>query len=171
MSENIWSKKNRLDERQELKLLKAESRGFWLGFFGLFLAILAQIFYYGPENVRTTLAGEFIIFLGMGIYLMIECLRSGIWDRHLQPTLSVNIGLSLLAAALTALFNAVISYRNYQNLYGALAVFVIFFFLVGIALSVTLCLCSFFYQKRRRQLEEDPAEEEDESSDKNNITQ
>ena len=172
MSETIWSKKNRLDEMQELKLLKAEGRGFWIGFFGLFTAILAQIFYYGPEFAKTALAGEFIVFLGMGVYLMIACLRSGIWDRHLQPTLAVNIGLSLFAAAVTALFNAVICYHNYQKFYGALAVFVVSFLLVGAGLVVTLCICTVLYQKRRKQLEkEDPDEEEETHTAEDNIMQ
>lgn len=153
-----YSKKNKLDEMQELKLLKIESRGFWLGFFGLFASILAQIVIYGSD-VGNTLTGEFIIFLCMGIYLIAGCLKNGIWDRHLQATPKVNIGFSLLAAALTALFNAIMSYRNYHNVGGAVAVFIVYFFMVGIILSVTMCLCSAFYQRRKKKLEEEYEEE------------
>lgn len=154
-----FSRKSNLDEMQELKLLKIESRGFWIGFFGLFLAIAAQIFIYGPENAGNTL-GEFIICMCMGVYLIAGCLRNGIWDRHLPSTPAVNIGLSLLAAALAALFNAVLSYRNYQSISGAFAVFVVYFLMLSAVLSATLCICSSLYHRRRERLEEEADEEE-----------
>lgn len=146
------SRKSNLDEMQELKLLKIESRGFWIGFFALFLAIMAQIFLFGQEFADHAL-GELIVLLCMALYLIGGCLRNGIWDRHLQATPAANIGLSLIAAAVTGLFNAMISYRNYQSAAGAFAVFVVIFLLVGVVLSVVLCFCSALYHKRRRQLE------------------
>ncbi|MDE5937536.1 MAG: hypothetical protein K2H37_00450 [Lachnospiraceae bacterium] len=149
-----FSRKSNLDEMQELKLLKIESRGFWIGFFALFLAIMAQIFLFGQEFADHAL-GELIALLCMALYLIGGCLRNGIWDRHLQATPAVNIGLSLLAAAVTGLFNALISYRNYQSAAGAITVFVVFFLLVGVVLSVVLCFCSALYHRRRRQLEEE----------------
>lgn len=154
-----FSKKSNLDEMQELKLLKIESRGFWLGFFGLFLTMAIQSLIYGPGNAGNALAGEFIVFLCMGFYLIGGCLRNGIWDRHLQATPPANIGLSLLAAAVAALFNAVVSYRNYHNAAGAFAVFVVYFLMLGIVLSVTLCVCSALYHRRRNRLEEENDDE------------
>ena len=150
-----WFQKNNLDEMQELKLLKIESRGFWIGFFGLFLSIAVQAFLYGPGNAGHVLVGEFVPFLCMGLYLVGACLRNGIWDRHLQATPAVNIGFSLLAAAVTALFNAIVSYRTYQEVYGAVAVFIVYFFMIGAVLSVTLCTCSALYHRRKKRLEEE----------------
>lgn len=150
-----WSKKNNLDEMQELKLLKIESRGFWLGYWALFLSLAVQAFAYGPGNAGKTLAGEFIVFLCMSLYLVGACLRNGIWDRHLQATPAVNIGVSLFAAAVTGIFNAILSYRNYQSLSGAIAVFAFTFFLLAIVLSVTMCACSALYLRRKKQLEEE----------------
>lgn len=155
-----WFQKNNLDEMQELKLLKIESRGFWIGFFGLFLSIAVQAFLYGPENTGNMVAGEFIIFLCMGIYLIAGCLHNGIWDRHLQATPAVNIGLSLLAAAIAALFNAVLSYRNYRSISGAFAIFIVYFLMLGAVLSVTLCVSSALYHRKRKRLEEENADEE-----------
>ena len=37
-----FNKKSNLDEMQELQLLKAESRGFWIGFLGLAAAMAVQ---------------------------------------------------------------------------------------------------------------------------------
>lgn len=155
-----WFQKNNLDEMQELQLLKVESRGFWIGFFGLFLAILVQLFFYGQEDAAAIFSGELIVFLCMGIYLITGCLRHGIWDRHLKATPAVNIGFSLLAAAMAALFNAVLSYRNYQSISGAVAVFIVYFLMLGIVLSTILCICSALYHRRRKQLEEETPDEE-----------
>lgn len=155
-----WFKKNNLDEMQELQLLKLESRGFWIGFFGLCLAMAVQAFLYGPENAGDMLAGEFVVLLCMCLYTLAGCLKNGIWDRHLQATPKVNILCSILAAALTALFNAILSYRNYHDTAGALAVFVVYFFGLSIVLSATLCLCAALYHRRRRRLEEEDNDEE-----------
>lgn len=149
-----WFKKSSLDEMQELRLLKIESRGFWIGFIGLFLAIVVQIVIYGTESIREVYVGEFIVFLCMGIYLIVECLRNGIWDRHLSATPAVNIGLSLLAAAVTGLFNAIVSYRNYHDATAAFSVFIVYFLMLSIVISVTLTVCSALYRRRRRHLEE-----------------
>lgn len=150
-----WFQKNNLDEMQELKLLKIESKGFWIGFWGLFLSLAVQAFLYGPGNAGETAVGEFIVFLCMALYLVGGCLRNGIWDRRLQATPAVNIGFSLLGAAVTALFNAIVSYRTYQSVSGAVAVFIVYFFMVGVVLSVTICTCSALYHRRKRQLEEE----------------
>lgn len=158
-----WFRKNNLDEMQELKLLKIESHGFWLGFIGLFLVIAVQAFLYGPEHTENALAGEFIIFLCMGLYLMGGCLKNGIWDRHLKATPAVNIGFSLLAAVITALFNGIVSYRNYQDLPGALIVFAITFLLVGVTVSVALCVCSALYHRKKKLLENEACDEEEET--------
>ena len=154
MTMKWFNRKNNLDEMQELKLLKLESRGFWLGFIGLFLSIVVQIVIYGSENTREVYAGEVIVFLCMGIYLIAECLRNDIWDRHLSATPAVNIGLSLLAAAVTGLFNAIVSYRNYHDATAAFSVFIVYFLMLSIVISVTLTVCSALYRRRRRHLEE-----------------
>lgn len=150
-----FNKKNNLDEMQELQLLKAESRGFWIGFIGLAAAIAVQAFLYGVNSAGDMFLGEFIVFLCMGLYLIGSCLRNGIWDRHLKATPSVNIGLSLIAAAVTALFNAILSYRNFQSVSTALSVFITYFLMLSIVISVALTLCSTLYRRRRKHLEEE----------------
>lgn len=155
-----FSRKSNLDEMQELKLLKIESRGFWIGFFGLFAAIAAQVFFYGAESTGNMAAGEFIVFLCMAVYLIAGCLHNGIWDRHLRATPTVNIGLSLLAAAIGGLFNAVLSYRNYQSISGAFAVFIVYFLMLSAVLSITLCISSALYHRRKKRLEEENTDEE-----------
>ena len=43
MKQNIFSKKNQLDEMQEQTLRKIESHGFWLMWWGLFAVIIFQL--------------------------------------------------------------------------------------------------------------------------------
>lgn len=154
-----FNRKSNLDEMQELQLLKAESRGFWIGFIGLAVAMAIQAFLYGAESMGYMMSGEFIVFLCMGLYLIGSCLRNGIWDRHLKATPAVNIGLSLLAAAVTALFNAILSYRNYHDAFTALIVFAVYFLMLSVVLSVTLTVCSALYRRKRRKLEEEDSDE------------
>ncbi len=156
-----FNRKSNLDEMQELQLLKAESRGFWIGFIGLAVAMAIQAFLYGAESMGNMMSGEFIVFLCMGLYLIGSCLRNGIWDRHLKATPAVNIGLSLLAAAVTALFNAILSYRNYHDAFTALIVFAVYFLMLSVVLSVTLTVCSALYRRKRRKLEEEDSDEKD----------
>ncbi len=156
-----FNRKSNLDEMQELQLLKAESRGFWIGFIGLAVAMAIQAFLYGAESMGNMISGEFIVFLCMGLYLIGSCLRNGIWDRHLKATPSVNIGLSLLAAAVTALFDAILSYRNYHDAFTALTVFAVYFLMLSVVLSVTLTVCSALYRRKRRKLEEEDSDEKD----------
>lgn len=148
-----WFKKSNLDEMQELKLLKLESRGFWIGFFGLALVIAVQTFVYG-RDVSITL-GELIILLCMGIYLMGGCLHNGIWDRHLSPTPTVNLCTSLLAALITATYNSIYSYCNYQDASGAFIAFFVSFLLISVVLFAILSLITALYHKKKRQLEEE----------------
>lgn len=154
-----FNRKSNLDEMQELQLLKAESRGFWIGFIGLAVAMAIQAFLYDAESMGDMMSGEFIVFLCMGLYLIGSCLRNGIWDRHLKATPAVNIGLSLLAAAVTALFNAILSYRNYHDAFTALIVFAVYFLMLSVVLSVTLTVCSALYRWKRRKLEEEDSDE------------
>ena len=154
-----FNRKSNLDEMQELQLLKAESRGFWIGFIGLAVAMAIQAFLYDAESMGDMMSGEFIVVLCMGLYLIGSCLRNGIWDRHLKATPAVNIGLSLLAAAVTALFNAILSYRNYHDAFTALIVFAVYFLMLSVVLSVTLTVCSALYRRKRRKLEEEDSDE------------
>lgn len=98
-----FSKTCQLDEMQELKLLKMESRGFWIGFGGC-------------------------------------C-------------------MSFLTAAISALLNAVFSYRNHHDIPGALSAFAVHFFLLGAALSVIMCLCTALYRRRRKLLDDEKEED------------
>ena len=86
--------KNNLDEMQEQELLKIEHNGCWLAFWGLLFAMIIQSFALGNMDFKT-LAGEWIVFMVLALYLAFACVRRGIWDRKLAMNAKTNL-ISLL---------------------------------------------------------------------------
>lgn len=106
MKQNIFSKKNQLDEMQEQTLRKIESRGFWLMWWGLFAVMTFQFvvmtFQLMMQADISQMAGEWIVFMAACLYTLEECLRNGIWDRHIKASLSTSIVGSLVGGVLSA---------------------------------------------------------------------
>lgn len=150
MKLNVFSKKNLLDEMQEQKLCKVGSRGFWMLWWGLLAALLIQNL--GGASARQ-MAGEWVLFMIACLYGLIECLRNGIWDRHIQPTLGANTIGSLMAGIVV--FLLVFAKNKYWP--GALCSAIFTFLLCLAATQLTVQLS----RKRRERLEH-PKEDEDE---------
>lgn len=143
--------KNNLDERQELKLLKIEHNGCWMAFWGLLAAMLLQMAL--GNNSLENLAGEWIVFMCLAIYLMAGCMKNGIWDRKLKPTLKTNTLISGIAAIVMGIIWFVISYRNYHNFMGSIMTGIFMFLSVGILCLVVLMIISRIYKRRIEKLE------------------
>lgn len=88
MKLDIFSKKNILDERQEQTLCKLESRCFRLLWWGLLAVIIVQRL---MGKSAEDLAAEGLLFLAVCLYMLVECIRNGIWDRHIKPTAGANV--------------------------------------------------------------------------------
>ena len=56
----------------------------------------------GNDSIKN-LAGEWVVFMSLALYLSIDCVRNGIWDRKLKPNLKTNIIASSIAAVLTGI--------------------------------------------------------------------
>lgn len=93
-------KKSNLDEMQEQALLKIEHNGCWLAFWGLLAAMALQMVMRVPGR---QMLGEWIVFMALSLYIVIACLRKGIWDRHLKANWKTNLIVSLLAAVATGI--------------------------------------------------------------------
>ena len=153
--------KNRLDEMQEQKMLKIERNGCWFAFWGLLAVLLIQVIVYGyGDDSWRYMVGEWIVFMCLALYILIDCLRNGIWDRRLSPTPKVNICVSVIAGIVVCAVNFAASYRNYHMLAGAIA--------TGIVMGVLCCglcfgaltWCTFLYRKRVSHLEQEDAGED-----------
>lgn len=77
MKFSLYSKKNRLDEMQEQTMRKIESHGFWLLWGSLLAAWIVQTVLGAADKA----AGEWVVFMIGCIYMVVACLRNGLWDR------------------------------------------------------------------------------------------
>ena len=144
-------KKNNLDEMQEQELLKIEHNGCWLAFWGLLAVMAVQMVMRVPGR---QMLGEWIVFMVLALYLVIACLRKGIWDRHLKANRKTNLIVSLLAAVATGILvtlcNPYLSEPlDYVLVAGISGGFT--FLLCFAALSISMKL----YKKRREKLEQE----------------
>ena len=148
MKISLFSKKNQLDEMQEQTLRKIESRGFWLLWSGLLIVMVVQMISGAPAR---QMAGEWIVFMAGCFYATVECLRNGLWDRHLNDNPLTNALVSLLAGAV---LTVIMGLANGYWL-GALILGVI----TGILCFAALQISSSIVRKRRKELD-NPKDEE-----------
>ncbi len=144
--------KNNLDEMQEQELLKIESRGMWIAFYGLALSILIQVFIGGEQSFRHII-GECILLVILSLYVVSACLRHGIWSRGLKATPKTNAIISIAVGLAVGIFWAVRSYLTYRKPVGSCVVFV---FCTCAAFAVTFTLltaAAALYKKKKQSLE------------------
>ena len=153
------AKNNNLDERQEQILLKIEHIGCWLAFWGLLAAILVQEVMY-PGELRA-IAGEWIVFMVLCIYIMAGCLKNGIWDRRLKPNFRTNLLASFVAAAVVALISVAIGLRKMENPdpKGILLICAIAAGFTFAACLIGLSAAAAATKRKQKQLEEAPEDE------------
>lgn len=148
---------NNLDEMQEQKLLNIEHHGAWFAFWGLLIAILAQLVFGGDTSFRT-IAGEWIVFMCLAVYMCVACIKNGIWDRKLKPNPKTNVIVSLISAMLCGILLFVSSYLKYEKLAGSLFSALFIFILVFLLTFFVLAICASLYKKRAARLERDGEE-------------
>lgn len=152
-------KKSNLDELQELKLLKIESRGYKLAFWGLLIAILAEVLVNGTSRA---IMGELIVFLAIGLYRVVSLCYAGIGERQWDMNPKTNLIMSAIAGLSVAIFATIFFYMHSSNL-DFLRVTVrgfsafILSYLVG-ALYIRVV------KKRQEKLNAEPADENDDTN-------
>ena len=103
--ERFYSRKNMMDEMQEQAQLRIESAGYQVAFWGLLAAMVVQGILHCPP---ASMAGEWVVFMTLCLYVLVREMRCGLWDRHLKPNLGTNLLLSLLAGAAMAVFGLLV---------------------------------------------------------------
>ncbi|MBR1457425.1 MAG: hypothetical protein IJ594_09760 [Oscillospiraceae bacterium] len=154
----MFKKENQLDEMQELKLLKIEHNGFWLAFWGLLAAIAVQFVVSGPD--LRSVAGEYILFMLLCVYVGVATARAGIYDRHIQTGWKSSLLLSLITGVVFSLLAFASVYLRYGKGYGALAAAAISGVVVFAACFLGLMLVGRYVKNRQAALESEPDEEE-----------
>ena len=150
-------RKNNLDEQQERKLLEIESRGFWLAFWGLLIALIVQSLV--MKNIGMVI-GEWIIFMVLAIYLALSCSRAGIWDRRLDMSRKTCLIVSLIAAMIAAVFMFSFTFLRYHKPVGSLYAGGISGLIVFVGCYILLILAARATKKRQDKLNAEPEDEE-----------
>ena len=160
-----WKKsikmKNKLDEMQEQKMLKIEHNGCWLAFWGLAVSLLVQQYIYG-QGMWQYVAGEWIIFMCLALYIVFSSMKNGIWDRRLEPTNEVNLIASMIAGVISGIYIFFTSYRQYHKLYGSIAAGIAYFIIIFAACFSGLFLLTFLYKRKRDKIENEEDDFKDE---------
>ena len=93
---------------QEQTLRKIERPRLLADVVGLFAVIIFQLM---MQADISQMAGEWIVFMAACLYTLEECLRNGIWDRHIKASLSTSIVGSLVGGVL---FAAVVMFATHS---------------------------------------------------------
>ena len=151
-------RKNNLDEMQEQKLLHIESRGYWLSFWLLAASLVIQLVCYGPGTDWRFMIAEWSIFMIIALYVAVACMKAGIWDRKLKPTLGNNLLMSFCGGAVMGIAQFVISYRNYHKPVGSVAAGIFSGLMVMVLCFGALTISATILKKRQEKLEEESEE-------------
>lgn len=153
-------RQNMLDEMQENKLMKIEGAGFWLAFAGLLAAIIIQVLAY--PNLRQ-IAGELTVFFIMSIYLIVLCLKNGLWSRTPVPTVkgnAISSAVAALAIGMILIARSQLILRNGLSKEFAVTLFLSMAVVFG-GCFATLELTRVVYRRRRRQLDDGDGKSEE----------
>ena len=136
-------------------MLQIEHAGCWIAYWGLLISILVQeIVYRGDFHY---IVGEWIVFFILCIYVLTGCIKNGLWDRHIKPTMKNNVIASLIGAGVIFLFTFLMIIRNFPDKpVGAVAAG-----LISAAVVFVLCLIALSAAKRATEKKQEELEKED----------
>lgn len=156
--------KNRLDEMQEQKMLHIEHNGYWIGYIGLAVTILAQIIYYGSD-CSDKISGEFIVFLFLSANTLAGCIKYGVWDRTFAPTWRVNVCASLIAGVAGGVIHFFVTFFRYHKWQGCAAAGAVMGINIFMCTLVCMSLALAAYKLRERKREQRLEKEDDDNED------
>ncbi len=148
---------NRLDEMQDLKLLKLEEYGFWIMFWALLASIVVQLF--TGAGIKEII-GEVVVLLIGGIYLSITTLGNGLWTRTSTPTRKGNAITSIIPAAILGVINVIRLIQKNGITINALLIVTAIMIAAYAACFGILELFRASYDKRRSELDDIDEESE-----------
>ncbi|MDD4850805.1 MAG: hypothetical protein PHO10_08940 [Gemmiger sp.] len=149
---NKWLGPSTLDEMQELKTLKIYRNGMIFTWLALMVAIVAQLL----AGARLPqIAGEWLIFMAVDIYILGAMIKAGIWSTRRK--LKADWPTSLWASAIASVSTLAFGWATSGTLWGGL---------LTAAITLVLCLVCFaillqVYKIRQKKLEQEPEEKND----------
>lgn len=155
---------SKLDERQTLEFLKSRKTALWIAYVMLLLSIIIQSWILGSSI--SYYAGELIIFMVVGIYIIISDIRRGEWSdvSNMKPGIRSYLLWASGSSAAFSVIYGIITYVRYQETEGmkallpATGIFFIFIFLLSFGM---LALVGTLTKKRRKKLDENSWNDEE----------
>ena len=155
--------KKKVDERQELELLKIEHVGFWLMFWLLFGSIIVQDLFMEPSKGQTL--AETIILLAGAICIVVGCIKKGQWDYHSEPSLKNYFTYSLGFSIPFSIIFGIARYKDIVSQDNKISMLMmtigIFFISLFILIFVSISILGESIKKRRLKLEHEYNDEDD----------
>lgn len=157
--------KKKIDEREELELLRVEHVGFNVMFFTATIALVIESYIMNCEF--KVFAGEMVIIMVGAIVTLIGCLRKGNWDYYSKPNAKNYFLYSLASAIIFTIcfvFGKMRAYEFFQEKYveRIIPVGIIFFFSVFLLCFVALAFLGSIAKKKREIIIKETLEETDE---------
>lgn len=149
---------SQLDEMQEQQLARIESRGCWLAFWLLLGALSVET---ALGATPREVAAEWLVFMGLALYLVVACLRAGLWDAHLKPNFKTNFCGAFLAGAAVAALSGAVNSKWGMPLPILLAASLIEGACTLLLTLALLTVCAAVYRRRHTALETEPDEPDD----------
>ena len=146
-------RKSNLDEQQELTLLRIESTGYWMAFWGTLIVLIINVLF-----VKNTISlmSSWTLFMILAVYVGVSCARAGIWDRRLDMSNKTMTLVSAAAALCSGLVMAVSAYMRSGKPVGSIAAGV---FQAGVVFAVcwfALRVSARAVKKRQDELNAEP---------------
>lgn len=161
-----WFKKmfeKKVDERQEMDLLRMEHCGFWLMYWLLLAEIIIQgVILDGGDKIF----GEGLVFMVVCVYIVVECIRKGVWSYQTKkiPGVKYYLIYSLAAAGACGMLGALFGIKkNPGNLSAILSRAVVSAFNAYIITFIVLLIAGEITKKRVKKLELKAIEDDEES--------
>ena len=159
-----WLKKifaKKVDERQEMDLLRIEHYGFWLMYFLLFIEIIIQGMILGEHD---KVVGEGIAFVVVSVFLVISCARKGVWTYQSKkvPGVKSYLWYSLIAGVLAGIIGVFNGLKWTGNVPALMANMIVMAAGTFVLTFIVFLIVGGITKKREKKLEMEAIEDDDE---------
>ena len=90
-----------LTQAQEKDFLKIQATGCKIAFLGLFAVMIVQMLL--DNHSWKSLIGEALVFLALSVFIIMSCLKKGIWNKNAKPNLKTNVVISFIVSSIVGL--------------------------------------------------------------------
>lgn len=161
-----WFEK-KVDERQEMDLLRVEHYGFWFMYWMLFAVLVIQAFF--VEEGGKLVIGELIVFMSTSIFVMLGWMRKGVWSYQNRkvPGVKSYVKYSLIIMFVAGLpFGILIGIKWHQDYLPGILSCVAFYMVLMFGLSfITYWIIGSLTKRREKILAEKALLEDEDDED------